>query len=100
MILEIELDLEQIDDGGGELAGWFVSQAMAPLLRAAGPEAVGDWVTDRRARRPSGAQAREVYADPLYHWPNFRAILAELALTADDRLLEVGCGAAPSSTRR
>jgi SAM-dependent methyltransferase len=70
-----------------ELAGWFAS-----LVRAAGPEAYDDWFTDRVARRPSGAQAREVYADPLYHWPNFRAILHELALTADDRLLEVGCG--------
>jgi SAM-dependent methyltransferase len=74
------------------LAAWFVSQAVAPLLRAASPEAYGDWLTDRRARRPSGAEAREVYADPLYHWPNFLAILAELALTADDILLEVGCG--------
>ena len=76
-----------------ELLGeWFVSQAVAPLLRAAAPEAHGDWLTDRRARRPSGAEARQVYGDPLYHWPNFRAILAEVALTADDRLLEVGCG--------
>jgi SAM-dependent methyltransferase len=74
------------------LAAWFVSQAAAPLLSAASPEAYGDWLTDRRARRPSGAEAREVYADPLYHWPNFRAILHELALTAGDHLLEVGCG--------
>jgi SAM-dependent methyltransferase len=70
-----------------ELAGWF-----AALARAAGPEAYDDWFTDRVARRPSGPQAREVYADPLYHWPNFRAILKELQLSADDRLLEVGCG--------
>ncbi len=89
---ELGLDSEQIGDSGGELAGWFVSQAMAPLLLAAGPEAFGDWVTDRRARRPSGPQARETYADPLFHWPNFRAILHELALAPDDRLLEVGCG--------
>ena len=83
--LELRRDLDL-------LAGWFVSQAVAPLLRAASPEAYGDWLTDRRARRPSGAEAREVYGDPLYHWPNFRAILHELALTADDHLLEVGCG--------
>ncbi len=76
-----------------ELLGeWFVSQAVVPLLRAIDPDAHGDWLTDRRARRPSGAEARAVYGDPLYHWPNFRAILDELSLTADDRLLEVGCG--------
>jgi ubiquinone/menaquinone biosynthesis C-methylase UbiE len=85
-------DVELIGDRGRGLAGWFVSQAVAPLLRAAASEGVGDWVTDRRARRPSGAQAREVYADPTYHWPNFLAILAELSVTADDVLLEVGCG--------
>lgn len=76
-----------------ELLGeWFVSQAVVPVLRAADSDAHGDWVTDRRARRPSGAEAREAYGDPLYHWPNFRAILDEIGLTAEDRLLEVGCG--------
>jgi SAM-dependent methyltransferase len=76
-----------------ELVGeWFVSQAVVPVLGSAGAEAHGDWLTDRRARRPSGAEARATYGDPLYHWPNFRAILDELGLTADDRLLEVGCG--------
>jgi len=76
-----------------ELVGeWFVSQAVVPVLRAADSETHGDWLTDRRARRPSGAEAREAYGDPLYHWPNFRAILGELELSADDRLLEVGCG--------
>ena len=49
-------------------------------------------MTDRRARRPSGSQARSVYRDPLFHYPNFRVILAELALTREDYLLEVGCG--------
>jgi SAM-dependent methyltransferase len=73
--------------GPAELAGWF-----AALVRAADRDSYEDWYTDRVARRPSGAQAREVYADPLYHWPNFLAILAELDLDPDDRLLEVGCG--------
>jgi SAM-dependent methyltransferase len=86
--LELRPDLELIGDGGRELAGWLVSLA----ARAASTEALGDWVTDRRARRPSGAWAREVYADPIYHRPNFLAILAELSLTPDDVLLEVGCG--------
>ncbi len=75
-----------------ELAGWFAGQVLAPLLSASSPAAFGDWFTDRRARRPSGAAARATYLHPLYHYPNFRVILAELALTRDDYLLEVGCG--------
>lgn len=105
---EVELRFEPFDDGtkvviehrgwGGliesphELAAWFGSEVIAPLLRASAPQAFGDWLTDRGARRPSGARAREIYRDPLYHYPNFRVILAELALTPDDYLLEVGCG--------
>lgn len=75
-----------------ELAGWFAGQVLAPLLSASGPGGFGDWFTDRRARRPSGAAARATYLHPLYHLPNFRVILAELALSRDDCLLEVGCG--------
>ena len=75
-----------------ELAGWFAGQLAAPFLRATAPSALGDWLTDRLARRPSGASARAVYRDPLYHYPNFRVILSELALAPDDYLLEVGCG--------
>jgi ubiquinone/menaquinone biosynthesis C-methylase UbiE len=56
------------------------------------PAALGDWLTDRQARRPSGARFRDVYRDPLYHYPNFAVILAELALSAEDHLIEVGCG--------
>ncbi len=77
---------------GSELAGWFAHEVAAPLLQATGPTRFGDWLTDRRARRPSGRQARAIYRDPVYHRPNFRAILKALALTADDYLLEVGCG--------
>lgn len=89
--------LEQRGWGGligdhGELAGWFASEVAAPFLCATAPASFGDWLTNRQARRPSGAQARAVYRDPLYHYPNFRAILAELALTADDYLIEIGCG--------
>src|SRR5919106_1482150 len=51
----------------GELTGWFAGQVVAPLLRATTPAAFGDWLTDRGARRPSGARARGVYRDPLYH---------------------------------
>jgi SAM-dependent methyltransferase len=53
---------------------------------------LGDWITDRKTRRPSGPQARAFYRDPLYHRPNFKAILNVLGLKDDDYLLEVGCG--------
>ncbi|MDE3231320.1 MAG: methyltransferase domain-containing protein, partial [Chloroflexota bacterium] len=75
-----------------ELVGWFASETAAPFLSNAAPAALGDWLIDRSGRRPSGAQARGFYRDPLYHKPNFRVILAELDLTPSDYLLEVGCG--------
>src|SRR2546423_1077671 len=84
--------LDRLVGEPGEAAGWFASEVAAPFLQALSPARFGDWVTDRRARRPSGAQARSIYRDPLYHYPNFRVILAELALTREDYLLEVGCG--------
>lgn len=105
---DVEIRLEPLDGGTrvvlehrgwgrligepGELGGWFAGEVLGPLLRATAPQAFGAWLTDRRARRPAGAQARAVYRDPLYHYPNFRVILAELALTPDDYLVEVGCG--------
>jgi SAM-dependent methyltransferase len=76
----------------GDVSGWFASQIAAPLVRALTPALVGDWVTDRVARRPSGRQARATYRDPLYHYPNFQVILEELALTPNDVFLDVGCG--------
>jgi SAM-dependent methyltransferase len=72
--------------------GWLATQVAAPLLHALGPSAAGDWITDRVARRPSGRWARDTYRDPLFHYPNFRVILEELALAPDDVLLDVGCG--------
>jgi len=76
----------------GELAGWFAGEMAASMLARTSPAALGDWVTDRRARRPSGAQFRAVYRDPRHHYPNFRVILDELALRPHDYLLEIGCG--------
>ncbi len=81
--------------GKAELTGWFAGEVAAHLLRVTAPAALGDWITDRRARRPSGAQARSTYGDPVFHYPNFRVILDELALTRDDCLLEVACGGGP-----
>ncbi len=81
-----------LEDAGTELDGWFAREIVAPLMRVTGSKRLGDWVTDRRARRPSGSQARATYRDPIYHWPNFRAILEVLQLRAEDFLLEIGCG--------
>ena len=51
-----------------------------------------DWLTDRVARCPTGARAREVYgADNVHDWAR-RAILDTLALGPDDRVLDLGCG--------
>jgi SAM-dependent methyltransferase len=79
-------------DRGEELAGWFAGEVGARLLHSCAPDRLGDWVTDRRARRPSGPQSRAFYRDPLYHRPNFKAILQVLKLQPGDRLVEVGCG--------
>lgn len=55
-------------------------------------DAVEDWLIDRVARRPSGSRARAVYgADDVHDFVR-RPLLQTLALTADDHLLEIGCG--------
>jgi SAM-dependent methyltransferase len=72
--------------------GWFVSEVLAPLISATSPERVEDWRADREVRRPSGRASRARYAEPIYHKPNFAAILQGLSLRSEDRLLEVGCG--------
>jgi SAM-dependent methyltransferase/uncharacterized protein YndB with AHSA1/START domain len=81
-----------LGDLGKELAGWFAGEVAAPLLNSMAPLRLGDWLTDRRARRPMGPLGRAIYRDPIYHRPNFKAILAVLKLTPDDYLVEVGCG--------
>ena len=51
-----------------------------------------DRLTDRMARRPHGRRARETYGGADVHawaWP---VVLEALALTSQDRLLDVGCG--------
>ncbi|MGI8593399.1 MAG: class I SAM-dependent methyltransferase [Solirubrobacteraceae bacterium] len=67
-----------------DLAAWLGSGLPADAFEA--------WLTDRVARRPSGARAREVYgADDVHDFAR-RAILEALALGPGDRLLEIGCG--------
>lgn len=81
-------DLEESAD----VVGWFATEVVAPHLIATSPDSYGAWLTERKASKPTGGAARAEYADPLYHLPNFRAILVELALEPEDFLLEVGCG--------
>jgi SAM-dependent methyltransferase len=87
---EVEVSFEPIDGRTRVVVEHrgFASEIVKTLLGAG----LGDWVTDRRARRPSGPLAHETYRDPIHHRPNFKVILRELALTANDLLLEVGCG--------
>jgi SAM-dependent methyltransferase/uncharacterized protein YqgV (UPF0045/DUF77 family) len=75
-----------------EWTGWVAGAVVAPFLRTIAPSALGDWITDRRARRPSGPGARSIYVDPIYHRPNFALLLDTLRPGPTDRLLEVGCG--------
>jgi SAM-dependent methyltransferase len=75
-----------------ELLGWFADKVAASVVEAASPATVGDWLTDRVARRPTGAAQREGYRDPSHHRPSFGAILEQLRLGPDDVLLEIGCG--------
>src|SRR5207237_9538264 len=63
-----------------------------PFPSRSSPRMVGNWLTDRAARRPFGGYARTSYRDPTHHRPSFGAVLAELQPGPDDVLLEIGCG--------
>jgi SAM-dependent methyltransferase len=70
--------------GEDDLAAWQATGRPADALE--------DWLTDRVARRPQGARARQVYgADDVHDFAR-RAILDALDLGPDDRLIEIGCG--------
>jgi SAM-dependent methyltransferase len=75
-----------------ERAAWFAEHVAARLAEAAASEVLAGWMTDRIARRPTGARAREIYRDPEDHKPGFRAVLDALAPGPDDHLLEIACG--------
>jgi SAM-dependent methyltransferase len=51
-----------------------------------------DRMTDRVARRPHGRAARRTYGADDAHSFAWEPVLAALRLTADDQLLDVGCG--------
>ncbi|MGZ4389068.1 MAG: class I SAM-dependent methyltransferase [Gaiellaceae bacterium] len=70
--------------GAEDAAAWRAS--------GLGDEQFVDWLTDRVARRPTGARAREVYGAEAVHDFARRAILDALALGPGDNLLEIGCG--------
>ncbi len=82
----------RVIDNDKELSGWFASSVLASLFQAMAPAALGDWITDRRARRPTGEDSRNVYRDPLYHYPGFKVIAKLLEIKANDYLLDVCCG--------
>jgi ubiquinone/menaquinone biosynthesis C-methylase UbiE len=67
---------------------WELLRRFAPPLE----RLLGDWVTDRRARRPSGKRARQVYGAPDVHEEFRRAVLGALDPGPEDRLLDIGCG--------
>ena len=71
---------------------WSVDKILASIFDSFGSKSMGDWITDRSTRRPSGPDAREFYNNPLYHWPNFYFLLDQIKLTEKDNIFEIGCG--------
>jgi Methyltransferase domain len=56
-------------------------------------ERLGGRLTDSLARRPAGLIGRVFYRDAKPHQMSFRETLDVLALSPEDHLLEIGCGA-------
>jgi SAM-dependent methyltransferase len=79
-----------------EQTAWFSTQVAGQIIASMGMAEFGDWITNRRARRPIGEAARETYRNPVYHRPNFMAILEVLGLSSVDCLIEIGCGGGAS----
>ena len=84
--------LHQLDKNDKNFLGWFTEEIFAPIFVKLSPQVMGDWLTDRSARRPSGEDARANYSDPLFHWPNFYYLLDTISLQPGDSVLEIGCG--------
>lgn len=80
----VERLLRQFRLGSDDRAAWEAS--------GLGSGGFDDWLTDRMARRPSGARARTTYGAETVHDFARLAILDALRLTTTDRLLEIGCG--------
>ena len=81
-----------VERTGSDVIDWFTDNIAGHLLASMTPKSYSSWLIDRIARRPSGTVSKANYADPIFHRPNFKAILRYLNLTSKDYLLEVGCG--------
>ncbi|MDG6991317.1 MAG: methyltransferase domain-containing protein [Nitrososphaerota archaeon] len=92
LVFETDAPAALLGDRGPLLSDWFIDEVLAGATQAVSPSRFATWLTDRRARKPAGVEARTTYRDPVYHRPNFKAILHRLDLRDDDVLLEVGCG--------
>jgi SAM-dependent methyltransferase len=90
--LAVEGWSELLEDPTDAMLDWAGGTLFPSLLHLFGPTALGDWLTDRQARRPTGEAAAATYRDPKYHWPNFLLILDRIRLRPSDCLLEVACG--------
>lgn len=77
---------------GADTLDWFMDCIAGNLFQQVLPTNYGNWLFNRLAGSPSGAISRRNYANPIYHRPNFMAILEFLSLTPEDYLLEVGSG--------
>ncbi|UJA18851.1 methyltransferase domain-containing protein [Thermoleophilia bacterium SCSIO 60948] len=82
----VAVDLERADTT-------LLADLLADAWEGKAPKRLADErAIDRMARRPFGAEAREVYGADGVHDFARRAILDALALGPGDRLIEVGCG--------
>lgn len=81
-----------LEKTGSEPIDWFTNVIGGHFLWSTTPMRYGEWLINRGARKPSGTRSKMFYSDPVYHKPNFLAILEHLKLSKEDYLLEIGCG--------
>ena len=74
------------------MAALGVGALVTAWLVARRQEQAAERLTDLVARRPHGRLGRRIYRDPAGHQHSFRVALDRLAPSADDRLVELGCG--------
>ncbi len=84
--------VKELERNEKDQLAWCVEKIITPVFESLDPEKMGDWITDRSTRRPTGPDAKQFYNDPLYHWPNFYFLLNQIKLTKEDYILEIGCG--------
>jgi hypothetical protein len=79
--LENEVWGELVARKGQGLSEWFTDEAASKIIEATSPERFANWIIDKRARKTTGARTRETYGKPIYHRPNFSALLRYLKLS-------------------